>query len=65
MPTPAAYGALKQRTVAKLQEVHAALDDALGDLDIVHEVDDNELRNEHPTQWAAQQLSNIIASLKE
>lgn len=64
MPTPAAYGALRQRTAASLQEVHSALDDALGDTDVTH-MDDDELRDDHPVQWAAQRLAEIIQNLKD
>lgn len=46
-----------------LMEIHSALDDALGDSDITHIEDDDELRSEYPTQWAAQKLAKLISSL--
>lgn len=49
---------------SKLRGIHSALDDALGDSDIDH-MDDEELRDAHPAQWAAQRLAEIIDSLKE
>lgn len=45
-----------------LQKIHSALDDALGDSDVTHIEDDDELREEHPVQWAAQQLAALIQS---
>jgi hypothetical protein len=47
MPTPSVYFALKQRTAASLREIHSALDDGLGDLDVTY-MDDDELRESHP-----------------
>jgi hypothetical protein len=47
----------------QLREIHSALDDALGDSDVSHIEDDDELRSEHPTQWAAQKLAELIATL--
>lgn len=49
---------------SKLRGIHSALDDALGDSDIEY-MDDEELREVHPVQWAAQRLSEVIASLKD
>lgn len=46
-----------------LKEIHSALDDALGDSDVTHIEDDDELRSEHPTQWAAQKLAELITAL--
>jgi hypothetical protein len=46
-----------------LMEIHSALDDALGDSDVTHIEDDDELRSEYPTQWAAQKLAELIAAL--
>ena len=42
----------------KLRGIHSALDDALGDSDIEH-MDDEELRDAHPIQWAAARLSDL------
>lgn len=64
MPTPSAYFALKKRTVAALREIHSALDDGLGDLDVTY-VDDDELRQSHPVQWAACKLAAVIESLED
>mgnify|MGYP001561844750 CR=1 FL=1 len=44
----------------QLQEIHSALNDALGDTDVSHIEDDAELRSEQPVQWAAQKLAEII-----
>jgi len=63
--TPAAYFDLCRRTAAALQVVHSALDEALGDTDITHIEDDDELREQYPVQWAAQRLAQIIQSLQE
>ena len=65
MVTPSAYFALCRRTAASLQEVHSALDGALGDSDVTHIEDADELREQYPVQWAAQRLAEIITSLKE
>lgn len=64
MATPQAYAALKRRTAAALQEVHSALDDALGDSDVTH-MDGDELRTEHPVQWATERLAKVIETLEE
>jgi hypothetical protein len=47
----------------QLEEIHSALDGALGDSDITH-MDDDELREAHPVQWAAAKLAAVIAALK-
>lgn len=43
-----------------LHEIHSALDDALGDSDITH-LEDDELREAAPVQWAAQRLALLAA----
>ena len=63
MPTPSVYFALKQRTAASLREIHSALDDGLGDLDVTY-MDDDELRESHPVQWAAGKVASLIESLE-
>lgn len=45
--------------LSRLQSVHSALDDALGDSDIEY-MDDEELRDAHPVQWAAMKLAQLI-----
>ena len=65
MVTPSTYFQLCRVTALKLREIHGALNDALGDTDITHIEDDDELRQEHPVQWAAQQLVQVIRSLEE
>ncbi len=50
--------------IEELSQVHSALDDALGDTDITHIEDEDELRDEYPIQWAAERLAGIIAYLK-
>lgn len=47
----------------KLIRIHRALDDALGDSDVTHIENDDELRRQYPTQWAAEQLAKIIDDL--
>lgn len=64
MVTPSAYFALCRRTAEKLRTIHSALDDALGDTDVTHIEDDDELRAEHPVQWAAEKLAEVINSLE-
>lgn len=49
---------------SKLCGIHSALDDALGDSDVTH-MDDEELRDAYPVQWAAQRIAEVIASLKD
>lgn len=49
--------------IARLQGIHSALDDALGDSDIEY-MDDEELRDAHPTQWAVGRLAEIIQELE-
>lgn len=43
----------------ELRGIHSALDDALGDSDITH-MDDDELRDAAPVQWAAMKLAKVI-----
>jgi len=50
-------------TIDRLQGIHSALDDALGDTDVTHIEDDEELRDRHPIQWAAQKLAEVISEL--
>lgn len=47
----------------QLKGIHAALDEALGDSDIEY-MDDEELRDVHPTQWAAQKLAVLIQEIE-
>lgn len=49
--------------IDRLQGIHSALDDALGDTDVTHIGDDEELRDRHPVQWAAEKLATIIGEL--
>lgn len=49
---------------SKLRGIHGALDDALGDSDITH-MNDEELRNAHPVQWAAERLADIINTMRK
>jgi hypothetical protein len=45
--------------VSRLRGIHSALDDALGDTDVEH-MEDEELRDAHPVQWAAAKLAAVI-----
>ena len=65
MPTPSVYASLKRDTAKKLREVHSALDRALGDTDVTHIEDENELRETYPVQWAAEQIAGLIQFLEE
>lgn len=47
--------------VSKLKGIHGALCDALGDSDIEY-MDDDELRDSYPVQWAAMKLAGIIVT---
>lgn len=49
--------------IERLREIHSALDDALGDTDVTHIEDDDQLREEEPIQWAAMRLAELIESL--
>lgn len=49
--------------IERLTAVHSALDDALVDTDVTHIEYDDELRHEHPTQWAAQHLAALMMDL--
>lgn len=49
--------------VKQLQDIHSALDAALGDTDVTHIEDDIELRERHPVQWAAQKVAFLLAYL--
>jgi hypothetical protein len=51
--------------IEKLMKVHSALDGALGDTDVSHIENDDELREEQPVQWAAQRLMEVIAELEK
>ena len=55
----AAVSAERKKIAATLLEIHSALDDGLGDLDVTY-MDDNELRQSHPVQWAACKLATMI-----
>lgn len=46
----------------RLRGIHSALDDALGDTDVEH-MDDEKLRDAHPTQWAAAKLAQVITEI--
>jgi hypothetical protein len=48
-----------------LQSVHSALDRALGDSDVTHIENDDELHDEYPVQWAAEWLARGIEDLKQ
>jgi hypothetical protein len=50
--------------IHKLLGIHGALDDALGDSDVEY-LDDQELRDTYPVQWAAMRLAEVINSLKK
>jgi hypothetical protein len=50
-------------TRIELLKIHLALDDALGDTDVTHIESDEEMREGHPVQWAAQELMKIIDRL--
>lgn len=63
MVTPSAYFALCRRTADKLRVIHSALDDALGDSDVTY-MDDDELRETYPVQWAATKLATVIEELE-
>lgn len=54
----------KLSMIDRLQGIHSALDDALGDTDVTHIENDEELRDQHPVQWAAQRLAEVISELK-
>jgi len=49
--------------VDRLRGIHSALDDALGDSDITHIEDDEDMRDDYPVQWAAQKLAEVISEL--
>lgn len=51
-------------TITKLRGIHSALDDALGDTDIDHLTDEDDLRDAAPVQWAAQQIVKLIEELE-
>lgn len=48
--------------IDQLREIHNALDDALGDTDTTH-IEDEDLRDEEPVQWAAMKLAQVIDGL--
>lgn len=54
---------IKLDLVSRLDGIHGALDDALGDSDIEY-MDDDELRDAEPVQWAAMKLAEVIQELK-
>lgn len=56
---------LRPRLAMKLLEIHSALDDALGDSDISHIESDEELREQYPVQWAAQNITKMIESFND
>ncbi|MDO8535050.1 MAG: hypothetical protein Q7S17_09975 [Xanthobacteraceae bacterium] len=59
-----AVAAERKCIATALQEIHSALDDGLGDLDVTY-MDDDELRESHPVQWATCKLAGVIESLEE
>ena len=50
--------------IHRLQGIHSALDDALGDTDVTHIENDEDLRDRYPVQWAAQRLAEIIQEIE-
>lgn len=50
--------------VADLRAIHSALDAGLGDSDVTHIENDEELRERHPFQWAASRLASVIQKLE-
>lgn len=54
----------KVSIIDTLRGIHSALDDALGDTDVTH-MDEEELRETHPVQWAATKLAHVINELEQ
>jgi hypothetical protein len=50
--------------VSDLRAIHSALDAGLGDSDVTHIESDEELRERHPFQWAAERLAGVIQKLE-
>jgi hypothetical protein len=46
-----------------LEAVHSALDKQLGDSDIGHLVNDEDILNHQPVQWAATEISKMLATV--
>ena len=51
--------------IDRLQGIHSALDDALGDIDVTYIEDDEQLRDRYPVQWATERLAEIIRELEQ
>ena len=54
----------RNNTLNQLDAIHNALDAALGDTDITHIEDDEELREQYPVQWAATQLAMLLRAME-
>lgn len=54
----------KSGVVADLRAIHSVLDAGLGDSDVTHIESDEELRERHPFQWAAERLAGVIQKLE-
>ena len=59
-----AIAADRKRTAAELRKIHSALVCGLGDSDVTY-MNDDELRESYPFQWAACKLSDVIEGLEE
>ena len=56
---------LKPDIIGVLRSVHSALDRSLGDTDVTHIENEDELCAEYPVQWAAEWLAHAIDLLEE
>ncbi len=54
---------IDRKRLNDLRAIHSALDDALGDTDINY-MNDRELRETYPVQWAAAKLAKIIQQIR-
>lgn len=58
-PQPSTYEGKAEPVTEKLRAIHGALDRALGDSDVTHIEDDEELRQLYPAHWAAKEIAKL------
>ena len=47
----------------RLRSIHSTLDEYLGDSDVTHVESAEQLREEYPIQWAAEELAKVINAM--
>ena len=51
---------MTKKEIKKLELIHDALDEAMGDSDPIGDMTDNEIRDQDPLFWATMKLAELI-----